>query len=382
MRFLPLIWRNLLRKKTRTSLTLLSIFVSFVLFGLLTAIKTAFGMGVDLTGIDRLVMLNKVSIIQPLPISYKERIAATPNVVDVTYASWFGGIYQDPKNQFAQMAVEPAGYLRLYPEFIVPEEQKQAWFANRTGVLVGRALITKYGWKIGDRIPIQGTIYRTRDGSTWEFTVEGIYDGAEKGTDTTQFLFHYDYLNETMGRFDQVGWYIIRIDDPDKAAAIAENIDLRFANSPAETKTSTEKAFVQSFANQMGNIGAIVTGIVSVVFFTLLLVAGNTMAQAVRERTGELAVLKTLGFTDGQTMGLVLAESFVLAVVGGGAGLGLIYWLTHSFNLGGTMLPALYMPAEALGWGLALVFLLGLVTGAIPAYQALRLTIVDALRRA
>lgn len=381
MKFIYLIWRNLMRKKVRTFLTLMSIFIAFLLFGILSSIKTAFGLGVELTGIDRLIMLHKVSIIQPLPISYMERILADENVDRVAYASWFGGIYQDPKNQFPQMAVQPEDYLALYPEFVLPEEQKKAWIQNRTGAVVGRALANEYGFKIGDRVPIQGTIFRPQDGSNWEFTVEGIYEGAEKGTDTTQFLFHYDYLSESTGRSGWVGWYIIRIDDPENAAAIAERIDARFANSPAETKTSTEKAFVQSFANQVGNIQAIVTGIVSVVFFTLLLVAGNTMAQSVRERTGELAVMKTLGFNDALVMRLVLGESLFLAVLGGGTGLILIWWITQTMDLGGTIFPALFMPASDLAVGGALVLALGLVTGALPGFQALRLDIVEALRK-
>lgn len=381
MKFLYLIWRNLMRKKARTFLTLMSIFIAFLLFGLLSAIKTAFGLGVELTGVDRLIMLHKVSIIQPLPISYMERIQADENVVRVAYATWFGGIYQEPKNQFPQIAVDPEDYLALYPEFVLPDERREAWIKNRTGAVVGRALADKYGFKVGDRVPIQGTIWRPQDGSNWEFTIEGIYDGAEKGTDTTQFVFHYDYLSEATGRPGLVGWYVIRIDDPENAAAIAERLDGRFANSPAETKTSTEKAFVQSFANQMGNISAIVTGIVSVVFFTLLLVAGNTMAQSVRERTGELAVMKTLGFSDALVMRLVLGESLLLAVLGGGTGLLLIWWVTQTTNLGGTFLPALFMPASDLVVGGALVFALGLVTGALPGFQALRLNIVEALRR-
>ena len=382
MKFIPMILRNLTRKKVRTLLTLFTVFTLFLLFGLLTAIKTAFGAGVELTGIDRLIMLHKVSIIQPLPISYKNRIEADENVKKVAYATWFGGVYQDPKNQFAQIAVDPDDYMDLFPEFLLPEAQMEAWKQNRTGAVVGRSTADRFGWKIGDRIPIQGTIWRPQDGSNWEFTIEGIYDGAEKGTDTTQFLFHYDYLSEATGNPGLVGWYIIRIDDPNQAAAIVERIDARFANSPAETKTSTEKAFVQSFANQIGNIGAIVTGILGVVFFILLLVAGNTMAQSVRERTNELAVLKTIGFSDSKVMSLVLGESMFMALLGGLPSLALIYWLTTMTDaLRNPMLPLLYMPKESMFAGIALVVLLGLVTGAIPAFQALRLNIVDALRR-
>ncbi|MEM7584619.1 MAG: ABC transporter permease [Acidobacteriota bacterium] len=382
MKYLHLLWANLRRKKIRTSLTLLSIFVAFALFGVLSAIKAAFGVGVDITGIDRLLTIHKVSIIQPLPISYLNRIKATEGVSDAAFAVWFGGIYQEPKNFFAQMAVEPEDWLRLYSEFVLPEDQKQKWFSTRTGAVVGRVTAERFGWEVGDRIPIQGTAWRPQDGSSWEFDLVGIYEGAEKSTDETQFLFHYDYLDQAMGgNLGIVGWYVLRIDDPQGSVEVAERIDQQFANSSNETKTSTEKAFVQSFANQTGNIQQIVTGIVSIVFFTLLLVAGNTMAQSVRERTGELAVLKTVGFTDRQVMAMVLGESLLVAILGGGAGLLMVWWLTQTTDLGGTMFPTLFMPVSALISGFGFAILLGFVTGAVPAWQALRLNIVNALRK-
>ena len=383
MKFLHLMWANLGRKKIRTGLTMLSIFVAFALYGLLIAVRSAFGVGVDITGLDRLLTIHKVSLIQPLPISYLNRIKATEGVTDAAFAVWFGGIYQDPKNFFAQHAVEPADWLRLYPELVLPEEQKRAWFANRTGAIVGRMTAERFGWKIGDRVPLQGTAWRPQDGSSWEFDIEGIYDGAEKSTDKTLFLFHYDYLNQAVrgGDLGIVGWYVLRIDEPQNAVEIANRIDEQFANSSAETKTTTEKAFVQSFANQTGNIQKIVTGIVSVVFFTLLLVAGNTMAQSVRERTSELAVLKTLGFTGRQVMAMVLGESILVALLAGGAGLLLFWSLAQSGDLGGAFLPTLFLPASALVPGFAFALLLGLATGAVPAWQALRLNIVNALRR-
>ncbi len=382
MKFLPLVWKTWTRKKVRTTFTLLCILISFILFGALTAVRNAFTLGIDLAGLDRLITIHKVSIIQPLPISYLEKLRAVEGVEQVTFAVWFGGIYQDPKNQFGNMAVNPEGYFDMYPELLLPEEQKQAWIANRTGAVVGRATADRFGWEVGDRIPLQATIWRNRDDSPWEFTIEGIYDGAEKGTDTTNFFFHYDYLKEGNPGVDGiVGWYMVKISEPDRAVALAEDIDSRFANSPAETKTTTEKAFVQSFANQIGNISKIVLGIVSVVFFTLLLVAGNTMAQSVRERTSELAVLKTLGFSDGKVLGLVLAESLFLALLGGGIGLGLVAWFINTQDVGGAFLPALYMPTSAIVIGAGLVLLLGLVAGFVPALQAMRLNIVDALRR-
>ncbi len=381
MSFLHLILSNMRRKVVRTAFTLLSLFVSFVLFGFLMAVRAGFGVGVELAGIDRLVMLHKVSLIQPLPYAYLNRILADEDVEAVAHANWFGGIYQDPKNFFPQFAVNPEGYLDLYPEILLPDEQKEAWFRNRSGAIVGRTTADRFGWEVGDRIPLQGTIYRIPDGGPWEFTIEGIFDGRDSSTDTTPLLFHYKYLSETAGIPALIGWYIIRISDPARAAEIAERIDQKFANSSAETKTSTEKAFIQSFANQTGNISAIATGIAAVVFFTLLLVAGNTMAQSVRERTRELAVLKTLGFTGTQVMGLVLGESLLLAILGGGTGLLLITWLTHTFNLGGSLLPLLHVPPGAVVTGTILVFVIGLGTGALPALQALRLNIIDALGR-
>jgi len=383
VKYLHLIARNLLRKKVRTVFTLLSVLVAFVLFGYLSAINMAFRMGVDLTGADRLLVIHKVSLIQSLPQSYEGRIAAIAGVRDVAHASWFGGVYQEPSNFFAQMAVEPERYLRLYPEFLLPEDQKKAWLADRTGAVVGRQTASRFGWKLQDRIPIQGTFYRKRDGGrTWEFTIDGIYEGKEKGTDTTQFLFHYDYLDEAR-QLDQgsVGWYIVRVADPERAPEIGRKIDAAFANSSAETKTTTEKAFAQSFANQVGNIGAIIQAIVIAVFFTLLLVAGNTMAQAVRERTGELAVLKTVGFSGGKVMGLVLAESLLLVGLGGGIGLALAWGLTSLGDPTGGFLPIFFMPAKDLVVGAALIVALGLVSGAVPAVRAMRLAIADALRR-
>jgi len=298
MRFLPLVWKNLLRRKVRTIFTLLSILVAFVLFAYLATIKQAFGMGVELAGNDRLVMTHKVSLIQLLPESYQARMEAIPGVVDVLHQTWFGGIYQEPKNFFMQTPVEPERLFRMYPEFVVSDTAKKAWLANRTGAIVGRSTADKFGWKVGDRVPLQGTIWRKKDGSSlWELTIDGIYEGAKKGTDTTILFFRYDYFSEARQFGEgQVGWYVIRINDPDKAAEIAERIDATFANSPAETKTATEKAFVQGFAQQVGDIGSIMMAILVAVFFTILLVAGNTMAQSVRERTNELAVLKTLGF--------------------------------------------------------------------------------------
>lgn len=380
MKYLPLIWRNLLRRKVRTFFTVLSILVAFILFGLLMTIRVAFSLGVDLAGADRLVQLHKVGFLIFLPLSHKDRIAQVPGVKEVTYQTWFGGIYQDPSNFFAQMAVDPEPFLRMYPEFNVPPEQAKAWVTDRTGALVGRALAERFGWKLGDRIPLQGTIFNT--GRPWEFTIDAIYDGEQKGTDTTQFLFHYDFLREAgMGGQSLVGWYVIRVADPQQAGQIAQRIDAQFANSAFETKTSTEKAFVQGFAKQIGDIGAIMVAISVAVLFTILLVAGNTMAQSIRERTSELAVLKTVGFSDGTILGLVLAESCAIAIVGGAIGLAIGWVITEQGDPTGGMLPAFYLPGRDLVIGAVLVLVLGLLAGILPAWQASRLRIVDALRR-
>ncbi len=377
MKFLYLIWRNLMRKKIRTLLTLLSVFIAFLLFGALLAIKTAFEAGVDLAGLDRLITIHKVSLIQLLPESYGRKMLAVDGVASIAHGTWFGGVYQDPKNFFAQFAVDP-GYLDMYPEMKIPEEQKQAWLENRTGAIAGRLTADRFGWKVGDRVPLQGTIWRTPDDSAWEFVIEGIYD-ADKGFDTSNMLFHHKYLTETTGVEGQVGWYMLRIDEPERSAEVAKEVDVLFANSPAETKTSTEKAFSQGFANQVGNIGKIVISVLTVVFFTLLLVAGNTMALSVRERFSELGVLKTLGFTDTHVLGMVLGESYLVTILGGGAGLALAIAVTRSLNL--PMLPSLYLPPAGIWLGVALLLVMGFAAGAIPAFQAQRLAIVDALRR-
>lgn len=384
MKYFPLIWKNLWRRKLRTFFTVLSVLVSFLLFGILSAVDTAFTSGVEVSGADRLLTVHKVSLIQPLPISYFGRIQAVSGIEKATYMSWFGGIYQDPKNFFGQMAVDHETFLDLYPEYILPPEQKAAWLANRSGVIIGRTLADRFGFKVGDKIPIQATIYRKVDGSDlWEFTVSGIYEGAEQATDTSSMYFRYDYLNEGMGgSLGIVGWYVIKISDPSKAAEVGKRVDALFANSQAETKTQTEKAFAQSFADQVGNVGAIVRWVLTAVFFIMLLVTGNTMAQAVRERTNELAVLKTLGFSRPVVLGLVLAESVAIAVLGGGLGLlfalGVIPAMAKALQ---AFLPVFFLPPRDFVLGVALVLLFGIASGLLPAVQAMRLRIVEALRR-
>jgi putative ABC transport system permease protein len=383
MKFLHLIWSNLRRKKLRTSLTLLSIVVAFILFGFLSAIQQALVGGVQMAGADRLVVREKVSIINLLPESYKARMDRIPGVDFATHETWFGGIYQDPKNFFMQAPVVPDEFLKMYPEILLPPAESNAWMQTRTGAIVGRKTAERFGWKIGDKVPIQSTIWAQQDGSrTWTFDIVGIFDGRDKNVDTTPLFFRYDYFDEARRNAKgQVGWYIIRIKDPSQAAEVAKRVDKEFENSDAETKTEPEGAFVQAWASQIGNIVFIVAAILSAVFFTILLVTGNTMAQAVRERTGELGVLKAIGFTNGQVVSFVLAESCLLAVLGGALGLGLAWLMISRGDPTHGLLPLFYFPTRDLLIGLGFSVALGLVTGIFPALQAMRLRVADALRR-
>jgi putative ABC transport system permease protein len=383
MKYLHLIWSNLKRKKLRTLLTLLSILVAFVLFGFLSAIRQALTGGVQMAGADRLVVRHKVSIIQLLPVSYKQRMERIPGVVLATHQTWFGGIYQDPKNFFMQNPVVPEEFLAMHPELILSPEQKTNWLQTRTGAIVGRKTADRFHWKIGDKIPIQSTIWAKADGNrVWQFDIAGIYEGKDKNTDTTPLFFHYDFFDEARqyGK-GQVGWYSIRVRDPAQAVEIARKVDAEFENSSAETKTEPEGAFVQAWVRQIGNIVLIVAVILCAVFFTILLVTGNTMAQAVRERTGELGVLKAIGFTNRQVLWLVLGESCLLTVLGGTVGLGLAWLFISRGDPTGGLLPLFFLPTRDLLVGLGISVALGFATGIFPAYQALRLRVADALRR-
>lgn len=384
MKYLRLIFSNLKRKKLRTTLTALSILVAFILFGYLAAVKVAFNQGIDVAGVDRLIVRHKVSIIQFLPESYKDRMMQIDGIELATHATWFGGVYQKPSNFFAQMPVIPDEFLDMYPEYILEPEEIQAWKETRTGAVVGRVTADRFGWEVGDRIPIEATIWTKKDGGrSWEFDLVGIYEGAEKGTDTSNFFFRHDYFDEARQWGEgNVGWYYVRIEDPERTAEIAAAIDAEFANSPAETKAEPEGAFFQGFANQVGNIARILMAILTAVFFTILLIAGNTMAQTVRERINELAVLKAVGFTDRGVLGLVLGESCLLAAIGGFIGLGLA-WMAITFGGDPTngAFPVFYFPARDLVLGVLLVLFVGFAAGILPSIQAQRLRIADALRR-
>jgi putative ABC transport system permease protein len=378
MKFLPLVIANLFRKKIRTALTIGSFAVALFLFGLLVIVRGAFSQGVDIAGADRLVVINKVSLIQPLPLSYRDRLLRISGIKQVTYDNWFGGVYQDEKNFFPQFAVDVEHQRAMYPEFTVPEEQWQAFAGDREGAIAGQSLADRFGWKVGDRIPIKGTIYA----GPWEFNLRGIYRGTRAQDDTTQFWFHWDFLDErrAFGKGD-VGWYVVRVTNPDLSVQVAKTIDTEFANSPFETKTDTEKAFAASFVKQMGNIEFLILTVGGVVFFTLLLVTGNTMAIAVRERMGELAVLKALGFSNQFVLLLVMLESLIVAFVGGGLGL----LLAKLFSLHGDptngILPYFYLPPLAIVSGVAAALLVGVAGGILPAVSAMRLRVVDAIRR-
>jgi putative ABC transport system permease protein len=380
MRFLPLIWMNVWRRRIRTTFTLLSVFTAFLLFGMVMTVRAAFSLGVDVAGLDRLVLINRVTLLLPLPISYQRQLQQTPGVELVTHESWFNGAYQQPTNILTTIAVDPTTFLSVYPEFVLPASQSEAWLADRQGAIVGKDLAARYNWKIGDRIPLTSSIFQ---GTTpWEFNIAGIYDGA-RGVDKTQFFFRYDFLEENRAQAFKgtIGWYVIKIADASRAVELSRTFDTMFANSSAETKTTTEKGFIEGFAKQVGDIGSIMIAIASTVLFMFGLVAASTMVQSVRERTNELAILKTLGFTDGKILILVLAESLFITVVGGGLGLGLAWLIVQGGDPTGGLLPTFALPPRDVVTGVVLMVLMGVLAGIMPAMGAMRLRITDALRR-
>ena len=384
MKYFHLIWAALFRHKTRTMLTLLSVMAAFLLFGLLDGVRATFNAGSSAAGVDRLVVSSRFSIIQPLPQNLIPRVQQLPGVRDVTWANWFGGYYQEPRNQLFILAINN-NYLDVYPEIVVSPEQREAFEHTRTGVLVGATLAQRFGWKIGDKVPVTGAIFpnKSTGDTNWTFDVVGIFHAGEakmKGIEQ-QMLFRWDYFNEANAYGGgSVGWMVVRVKDPAESEQVAAAIDALSANSDHESKTQTEQAFGLSFARQLGDIGLIVTAIMAAVFFTLLLLTGNTMAQAVRERIPELAVLKTLGFSDLSVLLLVFAEAVLLIMLGGVLGLALAGGLmpvVSAASGGSIQLP----PVGLSTWltGLGLMALIGLLVGALPALRAMRLNIVDAL---
>jgi putative ABC transport system permease protein len=382
MKFSRFIFANLFRKKIRLLLTIGSFAVALFLFAFLAVVKDAFGRGADIAGADRLVIINRVSIIQPLPLSYRDKILRIPGVKTVTHNNWFGGVYQDEKNFFPQFVIDVENQRQVVPELQVPEDQWNNFVKDRQGAIAGAGLAKRFGWKIGDRIPIKNSLFG--GGNTWDFNLAGIYHGKRPQDDESQFWFQWDYFEERMPQSfkGNIGWYVLKIDNPEDAPRIAKTIDDMFANSPFETKTETESAFAANWVKQFGNIEFLILTIGAVVFFTLLLVTGNTMAISVRERTGELAVLKAIGFTDRAILFFVLSEALVIAVFGGLIGLALaivaIPALAAALN---GLLPPLVLSATVMMAGIGFALLVGAVAGLLPGIGAMRLRVVDALRR-
>jgi putative ABC transport system permease protein len=381
MKYSRLILANLFRKKIRLILTLGSFAVALFLFAFLGVVKDAFGRGADVAGADRLVVINRTSIINTIPLSYRDKILRIPGVASITHNNWFGGIYQDEKNFFPQFVIDPENQRQVFPELIVPEDQWNAFVKDRQGAIVGQKTAERFHWKIGDRIPIKTTLY---GGGTWEFNIDGFYHGKRPQDDETQFWFQWDYFEERIPDRvkGQIGWYVLRVKSVDDAVAVAKGIDEEFANSPSETKTQTESAFAASWVKQFGNIQFLILAIGVVVFFTLLLVTGNTMAIAVRERTSELAVLKAIGFSDTAVLFFVLGESLVIALMGGLLGLGLAALAIPALGaaLNG-LLPSLVLSKTILILGLGTAILVGLISGLLPGISAMRMRVVTALRR-
>ena len=385
LKFLPLFFANLRRKPVRTSLTIASIVVAFLLFGLLKTMEGALALAADLTGVDRLATMHKMSLIQQFPVSYLNRIRGVDGVVEATPFVWIGGIYQDERNQIGAQATEAETFLEVYPEYELPHEQRADWISDRASMIVGKILAERYGWKVGDTIPVRSSFYRKSDGGdTWDMRLAGIYD-ASNG-DNSSLYFHYDYLNESLperGGRDSIGFVIMKIESPDEAQKVSATVDALFANSPAETKTATERAFIQGFANQIGDIATIVTAVASAVFFTMLLVTGNTMAQSVRERINEIAVLKTLGYSKRVVAGLVVGESFLITALGGAIGLGLAVLAADAMSAAvAQYFPVLGIPKSTFVIGAVLIVVLSVLAALLPSAEAWRLRITDALRKA
>lgn len=385
MNDIALIRKNLFRKRLRALLMMVSIFFAFAIFGVLGSFLRAFDAGQDLAQDDRLVVVNKINFTQPLPLAYYSRVKNVEGVRLVSFANWFGGYYQDPKNFTVTFAVEPQTYMEVIEKdvIIAPEEQ-QAFIRERTGALVGEALARKWGWKVGDRIPMGSNIFTQKNGSqTWDVTIVGIAYPRNPRVDTNLLMMQYAYFNETRS-FDKdtIGWMLLTTDSPAINDRVINAIDTMFANSPAETATDTEKAFNKAFLAQLGNIALIVGLVVGAAFVTILMVVGNTMAMSVRERTREIGVLKTLGFPSGRILKLVLGESVLLAFLGGVAGMVAATAATlalrdsiANFVPGLAITPDIYIAA------LVLMLLLGIATGIIPAVNAMRLKIATALGR-
>jgi putative ABC transport system permease protein len=384
MKYLPLFFANLGRKPVRTTLTVASIVVAFLLFGLLKTMEGALTLAADLAGVDRLATMHKVSMIQTFPVSYVNRVRGVHGVVEAAPFTWLGGIYQNERNQVAAQGTDVEAFAVVYPEYKLSPEQRADWFSDRAAVVVGKGLAQRFGWKVGDTVPIRSAFFRKADGGdSWDMRIAGIYETTNG--DNASLFFHREYVNESLrqnqGR-DVIMFIVMKIANPDDAQQVSAAVDALFANSPAETKTATERAFIQGYANMIGDIGTIVTAVATAVFFTMLLVTGNTMAQSVRERTNEMAVLKTLGYSKRVVAGLVLMESFVITAVGGAIGLALAALAADSMSdMLAAFFPVLGIPSSTYVIGAALIVVLSVLAGLLPSAEAWRLRITDALRK-
>jgi putative ABC transport system permease protein len=380
VKYFGLIWAGLYRKPIRTFLTLASVFVAFLLFGLLQSVSRAFESGVDMSGADRLVVAPKYSIIDLIPLSYANQIRQVPGVENIAHRTWFGGTYKDPANFFPRWPVPPKEFLEIYDEYILPPDEKQAFLTTRTGAIAGRSIAEKYEWKVGDKIPLIPDIWENKDNGPWVFDLVGIFDGKDETVGTDQMFMNYEYFDEYRPyEVGAVGNLILKISDSDQSAAIAVKVDAMFANSSSETKTSTEKAYNQMFAKQMGDIGFIMTAILSAVFFTIILLTGNTMAQAIRERIPELAILKTIGFTNQGVLLIVITESVLLSLLGGILGLLTATMMIPGLSASIPFFIGLEMNPITFATGVCAAITLGVVVGLMPAIRAMRLNIVDAM---
>jgi putative ABC transport system permease protein len=382
MQFLKLVLRNALRHKLRTGLTVLGLVVAILAFGLLQTVVDAWYVGAESAAPNRLVTRNAISLVFPMPLHYREKIRAVPGVRGVAPFNWFGGYYQDPKNFFAQFAVDPLPFLAMYPEYRVAEDELRAFLRDRKGAIIGRKLADRYGFKVGDTIPLQGTIYP----GVWTFTVRAIYDGADAKTDDSQMLFHWEYLNETMKqrslrRGDQVGIFMVQIDDPQRSAETGLAIDALFKNSLAETLTETEKAFQLGFVAMTEAIVVAIRIVSFVVIFVILAVMANTMAMTARERAPEYATLKALGFGPGYVARLVFGESLAIALAGAGLGVALTFPVAAWFGAElGQFFPVFEVSAGTVALQIACALGVGVAAALLPSRNAARVRIVEGLR--
>jgi putative ABC transport system permease protein len=378
MSYLRLVIANLGRHKRRTVLTILGVALALFLFASLRTVVTTIEAAAQFGSARRLVVTNATGIVFVLPLAYANRLRALPGVEAVSWANWFGGRYQDNKRFFAQFAVDAESYLALYPEIVLPEDQKQAFLQDRGSAIVGRRLLEIFGWQLGQNVTIQGTIFP----GDWTFTIRGVYTPSDRVINDDMMVFHHEYLEERIGRPGIAGWYVVRIADPDQAAVIGKTVDDMFRNSSSPTKTGTEQAFNASFATMWGNVQLLMGTIGMAVVFAILMVSANAMMMSARERTGEVAVLKTIGFSDRTLFGLIMAEAGFIAFSGAILGLGAATWLYRAtnFNAGG-FLPGFQVTPRTLILGSGVALLLMLASGLAPAVRAARLPVVDALRR-